>query len=79
MNISAWSDIFDEADNDTKKMILARMIERIEVDRDYHLTIRFFLTANDFRKEEGSGGENGTVRLQEAENPAPVISSKAAS
>ena len=29
-------------------MILARLIERIEVGRDYHLTIKFFVTIEEF-------------------------------
>ena len=31
-----------------KKMILAKIIERIEVDHHYHLTIHFFVTLSDF-------------------------------
>ena len=31
-------------------MILSRMIERIEVQRDYHITIRFYIAVNDFRE-----------------------------
>ena len=34
--------------NDIKKMILARMIERITVDRDYNVEIHFFVTVEDF-------------------------------
>ena len=44
-----WAKEFDHADNDTKKMILARLIERIDVDRDYHLTIKFFVTIEEFK------------------------------
>ncbi len=47
-SITDWAKEFDHADNDAKKMILARLIERIEVDRDYHLTIKFFVTIEEF-------------------------------
>jgi hypothetical protein len=47
-SITDWAKEFDHADNDTRKMILARLIERIEVDRDYHLTIKFFVTIEEF-------------------------------
>lgn len=39
--ISDWKTIFDHADLDSQKMFLARIIKRIEVDRDYHVTIYF--------------------------------------
>ncbi len=48
-SITDWAKEFDHADNDTKKMILARIIERIDVDRDYHLTIKFFVTIEEFK------------------------------
>jgi len=47
-SITDWAKEFDHADNDTRKMILARLIERIEVGRDYHLTIKFFVTIEEF-------------------------------
>ena len=47
-NITNWAREFDDAPDDLKKMILARLIERITVDRDYHLTITFFITMEDF-------------------------------
>jgi flagellar biosynthesis chaperone FliJ len=39
--ISDWKTVFDHADLDSQKMFLARIINRIEVDRDYHVTIYF--------------------------------------
>ena len=39
---------FGYAPLDIKKMILARMIERITVDRDYNIEIHFFVTVEDF-------------------------------
>ena len=47
-NISDWAEVFDDASIEEKKMILAKIIERFEVDRHYHLTIHFFVTLSDF-------------------------------
>ena len=49
--IHDWAGEFDSANNDTKKMILARMIEKITVDRYYNIVIRFFISPESF---EGS-------------------------
>ena len=49
--ISDWASEFDAANNDTRKMILARIIEKITVDRDYRLNITFFVTAEAFRQQ----------------------------
>lgn len=57
-NISDWAKEFDQADNDTKKMILARLIERIEIDRQYHLTIKFFITMEEFALPEPQDQSN---------------------
>ena len=46
-----WAEEFGAANNDTKKMILARIIEKITVDRNYHITMTFFITENDFREK----------------------------
>ncbi len=40
--------MFDEATTDAKKMILARLIEKITITRGYHITIQFFVTPEDF-------------------------------
>lgn len=49
--IADWAEEFGAANNDTKKMILARIIERITVDRNYHITMTFFITEDDFREK----------------------------
>ena len=49
--IADWADEFDTANNDTKKMILTRIIEKITVDRNYHITMTFFITEDDFREK----------------------------
>ena len=47
-SIASWAQEFDSAPIDTKKMILARIIQRITVDRNYHIVIRFFVSIDDF-------------------------------
>ena len=47
-NKQAQAAKFEGAPLDIKKMILARMIERITVDRDYNIEIHFFVTVEDF-------------------------------
>ena len=49
--IADWAEEFNAANNDTKKMILARIIEKITVDRNYHITMTFFITEDDFREK----------------------------
>ena len=46
--ITDWAKEFDLADNDTKKMIMARLNERIAASRNYKLTIKFFVSLEDF-------------------------------
>ena len=40
--------MFDNAPRETKQMILAELIERVEVRRNYEITVKFKLTANQF-------------------------------
>ena len=47
-NIQDWAAKFEGVPLDIKKMILARMIERITVDRDYNIEIHFYVTVDDF-------------------------------
>ena len=58
-NIKDWAKVFDDASTDEKKMILSRIIERIDVDRNYHLTIHFFVTTEDFEMRDRK--QNATV------------------
>ena len=55
--IHDWAKEFDSASNDTKKMILARMIERITVDRHYNIVIRFFISPESFAGSISEGDE----------------------
>lgn len=64
-NISDWSKEFETADNDTKKMILARIIEKITVDRDYHLHFKFFITEKDFEQQVSTTLPNTKVSMSE--------------
>lgn len=50
-HIADWAQEFDRCSTDEKKMILARIIEKITVDKEYHITIHFFVTLEDFRHE----------------------------
>lgn len=56
-SIKNWSLVFDQANDDEKKMILARIIEKITVDKNYNISIYFFLTLEDFRKEMEDNAE----------------------
>lgn len=47
-NIKNWAEKFEDADVDCQKMILARLIERVEVGKGYHIEIKFFLSPEDF-------------------------------
>jgi len=49
-HITDWAAEFDNATIDEKKMILARIIEKVTVDRDYHITITFFISQEDFTR-----------------------------
>ena len=50
-SISDWAEVFDTANNDEKKMILSRIIEKITVDKEYHLETHFLITLDSFRCE----------------------------
>lgn len=61
--ISDWADAFEHLHGDARKMILSRIIERITVDRDYNLTITFYITREEF---EGKYAENEAVHIEQA-------------
>ena len=71
-SIRDWAEVFDTAQVDEKKMILARIIKKITVNRDYEITIHFFLTLDEFKKAfEEEGKEN--VLICEADVPAKML------
>lgn len=43
-----WAEQFDHVPVDTQKMILARLIERIDVNKGYQIAIKFFISLNEF-------------------------------
>ena len=43
-----WSDVYDTASVETKKMIVSQLFERIEVSRGYHLKVRLAITVKQF-------------------------------
>jgi len=47
-NVIAWADMFDEANKETRHMILARLIDRVEVGVGYKVTIKFKITYEQF-------------------------------
>lgn len=72
-NISDWAAEFDLATNDEKKMILARLIQKITVDRDYHITITFYVSLADFNRQ--TLGIPADVEIDEAQRCIERIAS----
>lgn len=58
-HISEWSEVFDDAGVDEKKMILSRLIEKITVDRNYHITIYFYISLDQFKESLASLEKTG--------------------
>ena len=44
----AWSNIYDTANTETSKMIVAQPMERVDVFRGYELKIKFAITVEQF-------------------------------
>ncbi len=47
-NLIEWADMFEEANKETRHMILARLIERVEVGAGYKVTVKFKITYEQF-------------------------------
>lgn len=47
-NVIKWADIFDEANKETRHMILARLINRVEVGAGYKIMVKFKITYEQF-------------------------------
>ena len=47
-DLISWADVFDEASIETKHMIIARLIERIDVGRDYDIQIKFRISVEQY-------------------------------
>lgn len=44
----SWAGVFDKASNETKHMIICNLIDRVEVGRDYKISIHFKLTLQQY-------------------------------
>ena len=53
--LAEWSQFFEDAPEAQKRMILAEIIDRIEVRRGYQVTIKFKLTAQQFLEPDSEG------------------------
>ena len=47
-NLMEWADLFDKANKETRHMILARLIDRVEVGAGYKVTVKFKITYEQF-------------------------------
>ena len=47
-DLVSWADAFDEADPETRKMIIARLVERIDIGADYSISIRFRISMKQY-------------------------------
>ena len=47
-NLIEWADLFDKANKETRHMILARLIDRVEVGSGYKVTVKFKITYEQF-------------------------------
>lgn len=47
-DLREWAEAFDKANKETRHMILARLIDRVEVGAGYHVTIKFKITYEQF-------------------------------
>ncbi len=55
-NVKSWAEKFDSVSPDIQKMIMARLIERIDIYRGYEMRIQFYIDEEEFDgvKEESS-------------------------
>lgn len=45
-----WADTFGEANAETKHMIIARLVERIEINHDYEVEIKFRISVEQYMR-----------------------------
>ena len=66
----AWAAAFDVASLETKRMVLARLIENVEVKRGYKIKVRFKIpTQSKFRQRpipSGAGGRELKIERKQA-------------
>lgn len=56
--LAKWDRLFDGAPLAQKQMILAEIIDRIEVGRGYRIRVKLKLMARQFLEPDGNGNEN---------------------
>lgn len=44
----SWAEAFDDADSETRRMIIARLVERIDIGADYSISIRFRISMKQY-------------------------------
>ena len=49
-DLLSWADTFDEANAETKHMIIARLVERIEINHDYEVQIKFRISVEEYMR-----------------------------
>lgn len=47
-DLLSWAEAFDEANNEAKHMIIARLVERIEIGRNYKIEIKFRISIEQY-------------------------------
>jgi len=50
MKVPERTDTFDEANAETKHMIIARLVERIEINHDYEVEIKFRISVEQYMR-----------------------------
>ena len=71
-HIRDWAEVFDRAKSDEKKMILARIIEKITVNSNYEIRIYFYFTPDNFSSAL-TGNSAANVKIFEAPLPKPKL------
>ena len=49
-DLLSWADTFDEANAETKHMIIARLVEGIEINHDYEVEIKFRISVEQYMR-----------------------------
>ena len=49
-DLLSWAETFDEANAETKHMIIARLVERIEINHDYEVEIKFRISVEQYMR-----------------------------
>ena len=65
--VKDWADKLQYAPDDLKKLIIARFIDRITVDRNYKITIYFYISSDSFQFEVVE--KNGNVVIEMTDRP----------